>query len=276
MYKIFIAFLFSFISFQSIAQSDLKVCTFNIRYANPGDGIHQWENRKEHVVNFIKAEAIDIIGMQEVLYSQISYLNKNLPNYTQVGVGREDGKQKGEYVPIYFNSEKFELLDSGNFWLSTTPDKPSVGWDAALPRIVTFVVLRDLKTQEKIHVLNAHYDHVGKKARENSSKLLSERLLGNYPNDQLILLGDFNLEPQEEAIKLIPAAGLKDSYLSSEITFGSEGTFNGFEVGKAHTRRIDYIFYKNLKPKVYKVNSSVIDQTYLSDHFPVVVEFIRN
>ncbi|MBK6265057.1 endonuclease/exonuclease/phosphatase family protein [Marivirga sp. S37H4] len=269
----FTILLLCIISVPAMAQDMLKVCTFNIRFANPADGIHQWENRKEHVVNFIKAEAIDIIGMQEVLHSQITYLNEHLPNYTQVGVGREDGKQKGEYVPIYFNSEKFELLDSGNFWLSTTPDKPSVGWDAALPRIVTYAVLKNIKTQEKIHVLNAHYDHVGKIARENSSKLLSERLLGNYPNDQLILLGDFNLEPEEEAIQLITSSGLKDSYLTSEITFGSEGTFNGFEVGKVHGKRIDYIFYKNLKAKVYKVNSSVIDQTYLSDHFPVVVEF---
>jgi endonuclease/exonuclease/phosphatase family metal-dependent hydrolase len=259
--------------------SKLKVLSFNIRYNNPNDGENSWPNRSERVKNFLWSESPDIIGFQEVLHNEVLELDHALFNYNfserhyiRVGVGREDGQTKGEYSPIYFRSNRFQLISSKTVWLSKTPDKPSKGWDAACERIATFALLFDEELKDTLLVVNAHWDHVGVVARQESAKLLLNEM-NNYASIQnKILMGDFNCNPEDPALKKLRAefsdAGMG---ISSKV-----GTFNNFErATNPKAPRIDYVFYnlKNLGFHSYKVGNTDVTEPLLSDHFPIVVEF---
>lgn len=248
-----------------------KISTFNLKYENLEDGIHKWQNRKENVVNFIKIEQMDVIGMQEVLYSQIEYLENNLPNYQRLGVGRDDGKTKGEYSPIFFKKERYELVDSNTFWLSPNQNQAGKGWDAAYIRICTWAKLLDKKKKETILFLNTHLDNEGEQARIKSIDLIMDVIKDMHHKGGTVLMGDFNLEPDNELIHKVIKFGFTDSY-EAPLKFGPKGTFNGFEINETHNRRIDYIFLKNFTPISYVVNSMIIDKSFLSDHFPVTVK----
>lgn len=271
MKNLIITFLFSFLFVTDIYPQSLKVSSFNIRYDNPGDGVHQWENRKESVVSFIKIEKIDVLGMQEVLHSQIDYLDKMLPEYIREGVGRDDGDTEGEYAPIYFNSNRFEKIEGGTFWLSPDTDKPNVGWDAALPRICTYLKLLEKDRDKPIYVFNTHYDHVGNIARMESTRLILQKIEEIAQGEASILLGDLNLEPDSQAVQDIISNGFTDSF-TADLKLGPVGTFNDFKIAKRYDKRIDYVFLKGFLPISYKVNSMLIQDTFLSDHFPVIVE----
>lgn len=266
----FIALAFTMTNGQT---PDLSVCTFNVRWDNPGDGDNQWNNRKEDIVDFVKYYELDVLGLQEALANQVKYLDSTLLDYDWVGVGRDDGKEAGEYGPIFYNKFKFELLDSGTFWLSDSPQKPGIAWDAACSRICTYVKLKNIQSGDKFTVFNTHFDHVGKLARTNSADLIINKIAELGGNDPAILIGDFNLEPDQLPIKKIKSEGLKDAFDNSLIKFGSEGTFNGFNYQKIPTRRIDYVFGSpNIQVLKYRVVSDVIGGRYLSDHFPVLAE----
>lgn len=247
----------------------IKACSFNIRFDNPGDGFNQWENRRKNVVVFLGVEKPEIIGFQEVLVNQLEYLELRLNNYTRVGVGREDGIDQGEFVPIMFLEDRFTLLDSGNFWLSETPGEPSLGWDALIKRICTWVILEDRLSGEEIHVYNTHFSHVGSEARYRSAELIMDSIASKSSDARVILTGDLNTEPGSRPYDEIIDGGLKDSY-ESDLKLGPEGTFNGFTVTGNYDRRIDYIFYRGFESEYYVTNSMLIDNQYLSDHFPVI------
>ena len=153
----------------------INAMSFNIRYDNPEDGAQNWHHRKENVVRMLNFYDLDIIGMQEVLVSQLNYLKDNLKDYQAIGVGREDGKEKGEFAPVFFRKDRFKELKSGTFWLSETPEKVSKGWDAALERIATWIVLKDKTTGKDFIFMNTHFDHRGKQARIESAKLLKTK-----------------------------------------------------------------------------------------------------
>ena len=180
-------------SLPATATDSLKVMSFNIRYGAAKDGINKWENRKNLVLDTIKDSNPDLLGLQEVLGFQADFLKKNLPSYAFHGVGREDGKEKGEYVPLMYKTTRFALERSGHFWFSETPDKAgSKSWDSSLPRMLSWVALRDLKNEEIFIFANAHYDHRGKVARLESAKLMRkqwESIEGDVP---LVITGDFN------------------------------------------------------------------------------------
>lgn len=258
------------------AHSDLKVCSFNIRFDNPDDGFNQWENRRKNVVNLLGVEMPAIIGLQEVLYNQLEYIEKRLTMYSSIGVGRDDGNTAGEFVPVLFKTDRFKLIDSGTFWLSETPDTPSLGWDALINRICTYAYLTDKRTGEAIHVYNTHFSHVGELARLRSAELIMNRMNEHSANARVILTGDFNTEPGSEPYTQIIENGLSDSY-QSDLRFGPRGTYNGFRLTGTHDRRIDYIFMKGFHSKYYITSSMVIDNQYLSDHFPVIahLEYTR-
>jgi endonuclease/exonuclease/phosphatase family metal-dependent hydrolase len=259
--------------------SSLKVLSFNIRYNNPNDGENSWPNRSERVKNFLWSESPDIIGFQEVLDNEVLELDRALFNYnfsqrqyTRIGVGREDGKNKGEYSPIYFQSNRFQLVSSKTVWLSETPTKPSKGWDAACERIATFALLFDEELKDTLLVVNAHWDHVGVVAREESAKLILNEM-NNYTSIQnKILMGDFNCTPEDPALKKLRA-----EFSDAGIGASSKvGTFNNFErAANPKAPRIDYVFYKlkNLGFHSYKVGNTDVAEPLLSDHFPIVVEF---
>ncbi|WP_423127008.1 endonuclease/exonuclease/phosphatase family protein [Gaoshiqia sp. Z1-71] len=253
---------------------DIRVMTYNIRYNNPGDGIHVWPNRKADVVELLRSRKPDVFGLQEALLGQINDIASFMPGYDWVGVGRDDGVNQGEYVPIFYNSQRYQLKLQGWFWLSETPDIPSKGWDAALPRLCTYVLLEDYETRANFWVFNSHFDHLGEEARKESARLILKKV-HELNNDKLpvILTGDFNASPDADPIRILERR-LNDSRQKSEVEpSGPEGTFNGFDFNSPLKDRIDYIFV-NRKVTVtkYEVITDSKDQCYPSDHLPVLAE----
>lgn len=247
--------------------------TYNIRYDNPWDTINSWEKRKSGVFKVIEESGADIFGVQEALHHQIKDLQSAFPGFEYVGVGRDDGKTKGEYSAIFFDTDKFELLDKGTFWLSETPEKPSVGWDASMERICSWANFKHLKSDTKFWVFNAHYDHMGVKARENSSLLILDKIEEFAKEDNpVIFMGDLNSLGNEKAINVIRNKKFLDiHFTSSDFRVHKLGTFNGFQK-EFEAKKIDYIFTRNLFPKNYKhIYDTMANGNYPSDHFPVVI-----
>jgi endonuclease/exonuclease/phosphatase family metal-dependent hydrolase len=256
-----------------IEDYEVKASSFNIRFDNPDDGPNNWHNRKEHVVAFVRDRSIEIVGMQEVLNNQFEYLKTELPQYSAVGVGRDDGISQGEYAPIFFKTDLFELIDSGTFWLSETPETPSIGWDAVIKRICTYAILKDLRNDREIHFYNTHFDHVGDQARIESAKLITERIQSNSAGEWVILTGDLNVEPGTPPYATIADAGLSDAFFSNESE-GPVGTWNGFQNSSAYNRRIDYVFSNGFASLYYLTSDETyVSGRFLSDHFPVVVTY---
>ena len=256
----------------------INTMSFNIRYDNPEDGIQNWHHRKENIVRMINFYDLDIIGMQEVLVHQLNYLKTHLGQYQSVGRGREDGKEKGEFSPIFFKTSRYEELKSGTFWLSETPEKVSKGWDAALERIATWVVLKDKNSGKELIFMNTHFDHKVIKARVESAKLLKQKaieLAGNLP---LILTGDFNLTPESDGIKTIIEPDGNNTLVNSssiaKYSYGPDWTTCGFDNRPFDSRKvIDYIFVKKVdKVNRYAVFSETLNDIYLSDHCPVFAQ----
>jgi endonuclease/exonuclease/phosphatase family metal-dependent hydrolase len=192
-----------------------------------------------------------------------------LSGYSRVGVGRDDGIDQGEFTPIMYLDDRFLLLDSGNFWLSETPAVPSLGWDALIKRICTFAILQDRLSGTEIHVYNTHFSHVGSEARLKSAELIMDSIAAKSQDARIILTGDLNTEPGSSPYNVIIENGLRDSY-ESDLRLGPKGTFNGFTLTGTYDRRIDYVFFMGFDPEYYTANSMVIDNQYLSDHFPVI------
>ena len=263
---------------QSKANTPLKLITFNIRYDNANDGVNSWSHRSERVKQFLKSEDADIIGLQEALYNQVSELDAFLSsqaksNYLRIGVGREDGKTKGEFAPIYFKQDRFQLLKQDYFWLSETPDKPSKGWDAACERIATVAMLFDLKSLDTLVVVNSHWDHVGITARAKSAEMISNYIKKIATNAEVFVMGDFNSVDTDSGIVLL-RENLFDSCPSSEAKVG---TFNGFNHDLKDKPRIDYVLYRtnHFTHQNYRVFNDK-DSVYVSDHYAVVSEFQKH
>jgi endonuclease/exonuclease/phosphatase family metal-dependent hydrolase len=256
----------------------IKVMTFNIRYDNPADGVNRWENRRGLVTEKILEISPDLIGMQEVLERQLDYLGEHLPGYGHFGVGRDDGKTGGEYVPVLYNKDRYALMENGTFWLSPTPgDTGSVGWDAALTRICTWGKFQDLSSGREFYFLNTHFDHMGDTARAESAKLILDFINKETTGLPVILTGDFNCSPDEAPYRLLTAAasGLSDACpASGRDKDCDEGTFNGWGTEK-DPPRIDFIFFnKYWKIKSYQILKVKEGDMYISDHWPVVSSFI--
>ncbi|MDT0678636.1 endonuclease/exonuclease/phosphatase family protein [Autumnicola musiva] len=260
------------------APSGLTVASYNIRYNSPEDGVNVWENRKEwlsHSINFFE---IDVVGAQEVTRTQLTDMQNFLPGYQSIGVGRDGGK-KGEYSPIFYAKDRFEVLDNSTFWLSETPEKvASKGWDAALPRIVTWAKFQDKNNGNTFYFFNTHFDHRGKEARKNSAILISKKIKEIAGNEPVILTGDFNTAPDAGPHKILIDNQLLDTFseLPSEKKYSPGYTFNSWDVEAGGDRyRIDYIFYKGqaLSPQKYQVLDGQRGRKFISDHFPVIVKF---
>ncbi len=268
-----------FVSF-SFAQKNeaIDAMSFNIRYDNPEDGKQNWHHRKENVVRMINFYDLDIIGMQEVLVAQLNYLKEHLNQYETVGVGREDGKDKGEFAPIFYRKERFEMLDSGTFWLSETPEEISKGWDAALERIATWAIFKDRNSEKKFMFMNTHFDHVGDIARMESAKLLKQKANELANGLPLVLTGDFNLVPESVAIKTLTKPDGENTLVNTSsvaaFTYGPDWTSCGFDNRPFEERKvIDYIFVKKVeKVNKYAVFSELLNDIFLSDHCPVFAQ----
>lgn len=243
----------------------IEVMSFNLRYDNNWDKENAWSegNRKEKVLQLIKEEAPMILSIQEGLHHQLEYLDQHI-DYQRVGVGRDDGKQKGEYAAIYFDKE-IKILKSGHFWLSQTPEKPSLGWDATCcHRIATWAKVRYQK--RTFYVFNTHFDHEGVQARKESSLLIIQKIKEIAKNKPVILMGDFNSLPQSEAITTIKKT-LTDTY--AHYPEAPSTTYTGFATENIPVMHIDYIFTNDLKSDNYKIIDKKINGKYISDHYPV-------
>lgn len=259
------------LSLNGMAQ-EMSVMTFNIRYNNPNDSLDQWSERKEEVTKLIDYYHPGIFGLQEALFDQITYLDSTLADYTYIGVGRDDGATKGEFSAIMYDTTKVELVDQGTFWLSTTPDEVSVGWDAALPRICTYGLFREVECQKVFWVFNTHFDHIGASARLNSAALIVRKVNDmNISQAPVILMGDLNSQPSDGPIKLFNNH-FKDTRNHSKKAYGPEGTFFGFDPSAIAENRIDYIFTKGFKTNSYRViDDRRANNRHISDHLPVLV-----
>ena len=250
----------------------INIMTYNIRLNTDADSINKWDNRKEGIVSLIKEEDVDILGIQEGLPSQIEYLSKQLDDYSMIGEGR-DGGNNGEYSAIYYKSKKMNLIETETFWLSETPEIPSIGWDASINRITTLGLFKMVNSSMDVLVYNSHFDHLGKIAREKSAVLILNHIKeNNYQNMPLIVMGDFNANPDDLPIELL-SEELNDSFKILPIE-NPVGTYNGFDLNSNLLDRIDYIFTKNIKITNYKhLDRKLSSGLWPSDHLPILITY---
>lgn len=239
---VFLSLLLFLIGEKMVSQK-LRVASYNLRYDNPGDSLNNWKYRKEVVGGLIKFHDFDIFGSQEGLHHQLEELLKELPSYSYIGVGRDDGKKEGEYAAIFYKTDMFELIEKGDFWLSQDSTYPNKGWDAVLPRICSWGKFKEKSSGFIFYFFNVHFDHVGTLARNESAKLILQKidlLAGNLPT---LLTGDFNVDQHSDSYKLLKASQkLKDAFDEALFKYGAEGTFNRFEVNTRSQSRIDHVF----------------------------------
>ena len=260
-----------------IQAQSLKAMTYNIRLDVASDVNNAWPFRKDFFASQVRFYEPDILGVQEAMPHQVVDLERLLPQYNQVGVGRE-GVGKGESSNIFYKKDKFTVIQTNTFWLSETPEAISMGWDAACHRVCTYALFQEAKTNQLFWVFNTHLDHIGEQARTKGIKLILAQINQlntlNYP---VIFMGDFNSEPQEERIVALKKVMNDTREVSIDKPFGPVGTFNNFEHNKSVTALIDYIFISkksNLKVIKYAVLSDSKDLKYPSDHLPVYVEMV--
>ncbi len=264
------------IGFISKAQKNqpINIISYNIRYNNASDGINAWPNRKDNVKALVKFYDTDILCVQEALSEQFDELLINT-DFEVVGVGRDDGKRKGEFSAIYFNKNRFVKKDGGTFWLSLTSDVPSKGWDAALNRVCSWVRLYDKSNNKEFLVFNTHYDHVGVQARIESAKLIKQKIQEIAPKLPVVFTGDLNVTPETEAITTIKSFLIDSKDISIEPPYGPTGTFNAFKWDSPLKDKIDYIFInKGFKVQKFAVLSDSKDNKYYSDHLPVFAKLL--
>jgi endonuclease/exonuclease/phosphatase family metal-dependent hydrolase len=260
---------------------ELKVMSFNVRFDNPDDGINAWPNRIPLVEKYMKDEMPDIVGMQENLYHQNEDLLRIMPGYAYVGTGRDDGEKGGEFSPIFFRTDRFELLDHSQFWLSETPDVPgSIGWAAVLPRVVAWAQLKHKESGKELFVFNTHFSHVSDEARRKSMQFLSDQITKIAGDSRVILTGDFNITQGSELYyemqeRFLEQNNLQNAELISEKPFtGIKNTFNGFR-RDIESRVIDFIYVNEFfSVKTYSIDKIMEGDIFISDHWPVKVEII--
>lgn len=287
-YRIMRRLIFVFLTLCCLAgmarAESLVVATYNIRNANADDSTNGdgWGQRYPYIARLIQFHGFDIFGTQEGKYQQLQDLKASMPGYDYIGVGRDDGKRGGEFSAIFYRAERFEVIDHGDFWLSTDTSRPNVGWDAALPRICSWGKFRDRRTGLVFLFFNLHMDHVGKQARAESSRLILRKIEELPEKLPVILTGDFNVDQTNESYRLLDeSAPLDDAYRLAAMRYEPNGTFNGFKPDRWTDRRIDHVF---LSPGFKVERYGILTDTYRtkvgerkyrahtpSDHFPVMV-----
>ena len=266
-------------------KTTFTAASYNLRNANSTDSLQGdgWGNRCPIIAGLVQFHEFDIFGTQEGLRHQLDSLKTNLPKYDYIGGGRNDGKKGGEHAAIFYRIDKFELLEHGDFWLSETPEKPSVGWDAVLPRICTWGHFKYKETGFEFLFFNLHMDHIGKQARVESALLVQQKMKEIGENLPALLTGDFNVDQTSESYQVLHESGiLSDSYEVAQLRYATNGTCAGWNPNTYTPNRIDHIFVtKNFVVEKY----GVLTDTYRikneatgkyearipSDHFPVKV-----
>lgn len=271
--KKLIVLLLALTCLSQIFAQEMRVASFNIRLKTNSDVGNLWDDRKDAVCNLIQFHEFDIFGIQEGFIEQVCDMQERLTDYSYVGVGRDDGAEKGEHSAIFYNKNRFKMLKNGTFWLSDTDtQKPNKGWDAALPRICTWGIFEDRTNGKKFIFMNTHFDHIGVVARRESAKQILSKAKEFAKDLPLILTGDFNIDEKNEAYFTLANSGIvQDAYELAPLKYIPNSTFNGWGKSLKEQGRIDHIF----TTKAFKVlKFGILTDTYMgkfpSDHFPIV------
>lgn len=253
---------------------ELKVMSYNIRLGVANDGTNSWQFRAPATPAMLEAQKPDVFGVQEAYDFQIAFMEEFCRNYESVGVGRENGKKEGEHMSIFWNKKTVSLLKWGTFWLSETPEEPSMGWDAACKRTATWALMKDKKTGRKFYFVNTHLDHVGKQAQKNGLKLIVDRIATINPQGYpMVLTGDFNIRPDN------PALADLDKIMQSARKIApktdNRNTFNGWSVKKT-AEVIDYIYVSGFSAcnEYRTVTDKYLERPFVSDHYPIVARLV--
>ncbi len=260
----------------SVFADGLSIASWNIKTIEVKRvyQVDEWSDRVPHTVEFIEMMDNDVIGMQEATFIQIDSLLNRMPQYRYVGLASRDGKKSGNYNPIFYKHEKLDLVESHTFWLSETPNKPSMGWDTDSKRVCTWALFREKASGSTFAVYNTHLDHIGENARINGARLILDSL-AHRSSTPVFLMGDFNSERGGDVYNLLNNSGIvTDSYTGAQKKLASGGTFNAFNMSKEPQKIIDFVFV-NEKVKVMQYN--ILNNfywksgkpRYYSDHFPV-------
>ncbi|MXV52259.1 endonuclease [Pedobacter sp. HMF7647] len=271
--SLLLAILFLFSCLICSAQNSIRVATYNLRYDNPADSGNLWKDRSKYVADLIRFHDFDLFGTQEGKKNQLSDLLKDLPEYSKYGKGRDDGKDGGEHSAIFYKKDKFKLLKSGDFWLSETPEKPSLGWDATCcNRVCSWAYFQDLKSGKKFYMFNVHFDHQGKVARVESAKLMIKRINSIAGNEPVVLTGDFNGDRKSEWYKILASSGIiHDSVKEVKNPYQNNSSYTDFGREFQNDEVIDHIF---ISSKFHASKWGILTDTYRgkfpSDHCPVL------
>lgn len=253
---------------------DLKVISYNIRMGAAKDGTNSWEFRYPATALMIEDQKPDVFGLQEAFSYQVRFIAENFKDYDNVGVGRDNGKDKGEFMSIFWNKKTVKMIKWGTFWLSETPEKPSMGWDAACKRTATWALMKDKRTGKMFYFVNTHLDHKGKEAQRNGLELIVSRIDEINPKGfPMVLTGDFNIKPDNTALK-----GLEERMQSARKIApktDNNATFNNWGKAKADMV-IDYIYVSGFSacPEYHTINEKYGDWKYISDHYPIYAKLI--
>lgn len=257
------------------AQEQVKVMSYNIRLDVTSDGENRWDARKDKVAALMNYYEADFIGGQEVQHHQLQYLLLQLKAYSYIGVGRDDGKQSGEYSCIFYNKEKFEVIQQSTFWLSQTPDSVSMGWDAACHRVCSYGLFKSKKTKQLFWVFNTHFDHMGVTARIASAQLITAKItdLNKEKNYPVVLTGDLNSKPGEAPAMYMAEHFTNARSVSKTNPYGPADTWNAFQFAKKPDGCIDYVFISTGNQWTVRKFATITDSydmKYPSDHFPIL------
>lgn len=257
------------------SKQPLQVMTFNVRLDAPSDSANNWKYRKDNVCRMINYYQPDLLGMQEVRHNQMEDLKQGLQQYTALGVGRDDGKEAGEYCPIFFNTARFTLVKYGNFSLSEQPETIGIkGWDASYNRIATWAILQEKSNGKQFAFFNTHLDNDGATARKEGVQLILNKIKEMAPHIPAIITGDFNCTPGEAPLQMLENEGMDNTSKVASIAYGPSWSFHDF--GRLSTEEcvlLDYVFATHgTKVARYRVIQDTPEHGFLSDHYPVSVD----
>ena len=262
--KKFLLIILLFIGVSTLSSAQMLVGSYNIRLKVSSDSVkgNVWQKRCQVICDQVNFMSPDIFGAQEVLHVQLLDMLRGLDGYDYIGVGRDDGKTGGEYAVIFYKTDRLRLLDQGNFWLSETPDRPGLGWDAACVRICTWgrFAAQTATDDEAFYFFNLHMDHIGVTARREGAKLIVRKIREIAQGAPVIVTGDFNVDQKDEIYSIFTESGLlKDSYLATRLRFAENGTFNSFDTDLYTDSRIDHIF---VSPAMQVESYGVLTNSY--------------
>jgi len=264
-------FVIPSVSLAQQPREPVTVMSFNIRYGTAKDGEDEWSRRKAMLFDLVREQDADIVGLQEALDFQIDEITTAVPVYATIGVGRDDGRARGEFAAILFRKSRFRVAEAGTFWLSDTPTVPgSKHWGNKITRICTWARLVD-RDGRAFYAYNVHLDHQSQPSRERSTQLLRERVDARpVGTDPVIVTGDFNVAENNPALATLRGP-LVDTFRILHAEEQTVGTFTGFKFGNTTGEKIDYIL---VEPATEVMQADIVrfskDHRYPSDHFPVV------